>query len=556
MRRRTTNRLGEKSTVRFGKYVSPTGSKPVARSGRTLPRTQGNSPRPAKTSTPRASGNATGLREVKRRSVVNRNSSMFGNGVADGSFGNNGDPRDPNRPTPASGDPNLLRYSSENPELEKNIREDIRAGKHQENPFLNTLNQGFVDYELANASKKDAPFYSQVARAQDSSFGYKGDSDPEMSIAPATKTPIQPGFNVTPPVASEEAAINKAPEQVVRENGENNYIAKLGDIEAQQKEIYETSIDNQKQTLEKEYNLAVQKQNSEAEEEIAKLKKESDKTVQEQIRRAAASGQLPTDARGNYTRSALDQIAKIETTAAETLADDEISINRILSDNLYKLDSTRRKSSLELDSKLAEFEVTQLKNQQTRSEELADTREQRAHDQMVTQQKNAINEQVAQRKRLDGITDFKEKELFKAEVKEASANAGLTPKEAFAAFKTVAGIKDPAAAKQALQILAGQLQQMGVEADIDDFAEIILSKQELRDLEKQNLRARTAASNRSGNNSSGSTATEDRINEIPTAGGGGGNWITRLFSRGSGEGTSVEDENAFLSDLENDPNLY
>ncbi len=750
IRRRSTNRTRRKpSSLRFGKYVPPKTPTPTAASLNGLSRIQRNKatgfanltrksnyqnayrnsksvadaqfrkdsydPR-SPNSTQSRNRRATTLQSALRRGTRAKNSLFFG--------GNKnrpilpGSPQDPNRPNPGTGNPDSLRYSSENPDLEKNIREDIRAGKHQESPFLQSLGKDFISYELANKDVPDAPYYSQVARAQDPNFGYRDPASIQVRSAkrfkssipdfdkknytPATqnalatlegvdpsgynfrsinensiKNPLNPegrdrhirnvenneleNFftqNVTaakPYAVSTEGGgyriegtsgdpkldaaiiakirlqrqptpkfrgknrkeayqrwqaerkrqleqindqIGFAQYDLLQKTGNGNFLAeldtlrsvrmdqlvgrdrdlstsrgqeenfgvvnfdtKISDIEKQQRQLYETNIADQKSSIEAEYNQKLQKAEADAKEKITKLKKQSDDFVEEQIRRAAANGQLPTDARGNYTRSALDVIAQIERKAAESLADDEALINRNLSDQKFQFDSARRTAARELDGKFADFQLQQLQGQATRQEKASTLaqKNQFALEKQANDQK--FKEQTQKRTRLDQLSDFKEKELFKAQIKQSVANAGMNQKEVFKAFKDVASIKDPVVAKQALSVLASQLQQLGIEADIDDFAQIILSKQELAELNKQYLKAKIGSSNRSGRGrtsssaSSGGDSIDSLINQI-AGGSDGSDFVGIMKEAAQSSGGISQEEALILQQMMQDPNAY
>lgn len=447
--------------------------------------------------------------------------------------------------------------------------------------------------------------------------------------------PIVPEITPPAPARPDLAGTPSAPALAEAEDSYENLFQKQ---EAETLQRLRAESAGKATNIEAEYNTTLETFQDQAEKQRAEIDIRADKEEQKRKDRAAADGQLPTDAAGNLTRSALDVIAAIEADVADRVATEKRTIDsKLLSDKLaldvkkqddlgqsredinkFELESLgrRRDSALsraeseqqneqaivmqqlkgaqDLQSMAFQGQIDLTTQEQRTLQEGAQAMQLQAQGALLdTQQKLAIQEANAitdeRLKLIQGEQNAqaryetagyqRQNTILKAQIEQATADAGITNDEIFQAFKDVASIDDPNLAQNALQVLSSQLRDIGIEADVNSFAESILSKEQKAQLETEYQQARIGSTKRANRKSSGGGGTPTSLAVLyetsgrnpdgsikqPAPGGGGGNFFDGVLNRFNQSDTPVQnfsdntigvDDQSIIDMIENDPNIF
>lgn len=322
--------------------------------------------------------------------------------------------------------------------------------------------------------------YASQTGVTNPSYSYTGAGTSNSSLTTKKTAPTDVGeaeFNDRIKVM-EESGIKKIRDSIAEQQGsiQADFDSMIGSLQAQ--------LNKQKDTLQLN----------------------ADDEVQRRLARAAAAGQLPTDATGNHTRSSLDQIAKIESDVARELVRASNELDADFMDNKTNLDTNRRGSLRELEGKVTEAELGVLDNQRQRAIANEEAQRQSEYEYAAQQQSSSLSRQ----KSIDDFTDYKEKELFKAELKEAFAVTGIQSDDVMGRLKIIAAMKNPAEAKQAYDYLQFELNDAGINYDLNSISQAVLNKQQLFDLDNTYTQAQINDKNRTkGGAGGGETNSED-----------------------------------------------
>lgn len=285
----------------------------------------------------------------------------------------------------------------------------------------------------------------------------------------------------------------------------------------------DTFFKNQRAVLAEQKDSIIQQKTAEKQrndqilaQELAKIEKEKRAAVAARLTREGFGGGYT----GDLTRSHQDRIDQIERDVKEefenrknqlisrrddlnagiqaSMVDAESSFNQSVFDlqnNLYEQRSTR-KSQIEDRDYEAEIRKAELAEKSQSAIDLA---------------KEKFNQ--AQTTRISDLADFKERELFKQELKTA-AEGVFGEIEALEFIKDLNSVTDPNLRREMILSAESQLRNSGLNVDMDSLLQSVLSAQQIFDLNAQYKSAQTNKANRVGtDNENGSGKIGDLFNK-------------------------------------------
>jgi len=248
---------------------------------------------------------------------------------------------------------------------------------------------------------------------------------------------------------------------------------KKDSLETKRNKLLEDSINQQREANQQAVALQRKQLKETLDKEIADNKELYDDRVEEKLALMASSGRLPTDAIGTnkdgsprYTRSAISVIEGIKKNARKDL--DRLNKSSKDTYNNALNDLSLKEISFNNDLALKEIEIkdTQLAKQQEQA--IADAKAGRLRQEDI--QDKAFTAKLNEAKRVQGLEDFKTKELFKADVEQSLKNVGLSGKDIISSLKTLDGIKDPELLRTSLEAFSSELDKAGINYNLADYA--------------------------------------------------------------------------------------